>query len=405
MSNIKKFKSLNEYEGYRFQDGWDYPSVCWIENGIGESTIHYNNEFIMRWNDNDTAKTPTFLGDISRAQFRDWVDNASVPVEVSKNTHIVEDLGGDAVSGHHSDSSYLQMAEIQNINVGLFEDSRAGTKEVRFNFDHGCPKGFHKWFAHPVWNQNRSAWVKLISRYNCYYDANGYMNNQTGQGHTRSNDNYCDWSANDFHAANIQTGLMEITWWEQLVLKYIICAYHGTFDIQSVYQGWTDMDEENCISGLTDTSYGLNEDAHGVDSTTGGYKFMWLENPVHGDGYLWCSGATNKNSQLYITFDDIKASQAAVLSESNADLTFKMLPNNGYIKKINLLGIPTELGASDTTGFYDYYYSWASGDTPGCFYAGGDYGDGSYAGAWQLYLNNAFDGTASDFRARSTFRI
>ena len=45
--NLRKFSSTAEYENYKATDGWDYPSVCFVETSF-ENQIYYNNEFIMR---------------------------------------------------------------------------------------------------------------------------------------------------------------------------------------------------------------------------------------------------------------------------------------------------------------------------------------------------------------------
>ena len=58
-SNIKKFDSKEAFDAYRATDGWAYPSVNYITNNE-ESSIHYNNEFIMEWSDNDLKKVPYF---------------------------------------------------------------------------------------------------------------------------------------------------------------------------------------------------------------------------------------------------------------------------------------------------------------------------------------------------------
>jgi hypothetical protein len=180
--NLRKFSSTAEYENYRATDGWDYPSVCFVETSF-ENQIYYNNEFIMRWNDNDVVPVPTFSGSISLSEFKAWVDNASRPCEIRKDglnfnyllasnfEKTASDYAGTTLIGnsHYKTSDkadYLQMTEIENVNVGLFKDSKKGIKEVRFNFDKGCPKGFHKWFAHPYWNEERGCYTKLIGRYN-----------------------------------------------------------------------------------------------------------------------------------------------------------------------------------------------------------------------------------------------
>jgi hypothetical protein len=81
--NIRKFASQAEYDAYKANDGWDYPSVSFVETDI-DSQVHYNNEFIMRWSTEDKAKVPSFYGEVSHETFKSWVDSASVPCEINR---------------------------------------------------------------------------------------------------------------------------------------------------------------------------------------------------------------------------------------------------------------------------------------------------------------------------------
>ena len=433
MKNIRKFDSTEAYEQFRKTDGWDYPNVSYVETPI-ESQVHYNNEFIMRWNDEDTAKTPTFLGDVSLSEFKDWVDGASKPCEIKKDgtdfAYLKMDgnnvasftTRADNSTSHYSSADkedYLQMTEIENINVGLFQDSKNKTKEVRFNFDEGCPAGFHKWFP------NATTGKKLWGRYNVTA-VNKASNTSTyginvAYGDRQSEDNYDatsykeNWSANylmnginylnnhiNSDAAYSNYKFMEMTYWEHLVLTYIFCAYFGTFDTQSKYKGLasnyntagTTGGANQWLNGNTDTiltHYGSLAASGSEASTDAGYKFMHMENPLHGNQWIWAAGWHGESTKYYMTFDDIKANAAATMAIANADVEGDILAmNSSYIDKIDLFGVPTALQTQSSEGFYDG--AWSNQGLNGAVaYLGGN----SYFGAIDGAFARAFDTGAS----------
>jgi len=398
LTNIKKFESKAAYEIYRATDGWDYPAVNLIDDGNCRE-VHYNNEFIMRWYDEDLVKVPSFFGDVSWEEFKNWVDNASRPCEVPVNTTITpaeikylnpEDLDEreDGTTSKFSDPlnfTWYQMAEIKNINVGLFENSSEGWKEVRFNFDKGCPKGFHKWFP------NAPSGKKLWGRYDAVY-----LSPDEQYSCCKGNLIGASWTPNsNFSYMNAaEDNLLSLTYWEYHVLVFIFCAYYKTFDVQSVCDGlcWYDDNDgsdsfyslrrsyqtgwiDSQVSGHAGKHiYGNYSSASGHSNEA--YKFMWLENPLHGMSYIYTAGCCNLDPYIYYCFDDIKANVAVSLYSDReyADLAIPHFtlpspiefcdPEDSFYY-LTLYGIPCHkqyprnggrVELTSSQGFYDWSY-------------------------------------------------
>lgn len=426
--NIKKFTSTEEYEKWKATDGWSYPSVCFVESNL-ESQLYYNNEFIMRWNDNDVAKTPTFLGDIGWDEFKAWVDQASVPCEIKKdgtgfaylNPADLTKTTSGASSHYGADyPEWLQLAEIENVNVGLFQNSKTGTKEVRFNFDKGCPEGFHKWFAHPYWNETKKKYTKLFGRYNITatdtvstVGTNGVdCNAGLRQGDSYSNPSKGVWCSDTIltgikatmsaEAKSLGYEALSVTYWEHLVMSYVFSAYFKTFNAQDIVKGLQNNQElhsQNHINGTCDTATmtkgGINSHYKAYTATGSdneGYRFLWLENPLHGQLWIWAAGwvgngATNPG-QYWMTFDDKIANLSATMDKTKADVfgNFAYNANSAYIKKIDVYGCPIEVGASSSTGFYDGMWSISLSDSR-VAYLGGRALNGLIVGLWSRYFN------------------
>ena len=445
-SNIKKFDSKEAFDAYRATDGWAYPSVNYITNNE-ESSIHYNNEFIMEWNENDTIKAPAFYGDVSHDEFKAWVDKCAKPCEIKKDgtdfayikrvsdsSSEVDDWtlrhGTNAGSSHYSDtdngtSDYFQMVELQNINVGLFKDTKKGTKQIRFNFDKGCPDGFHKWFP------NSTDGTKLFGRYDiaptvststagtngievCFGSSQGtYLNTTSGltNGYSKGN-----WNSEKLLEGinHVNAGLdssvsgkyqfMEETYWEHLVMSYIFCAYFKTFDTQSVYRGldlgYTDGNAGQWSAGTVDNSVKTHlGSTHGTPgSNTSPYKFLHIENALHGKQWIWGAGWWGNNGKYYMTFDDKKANLACNLAIANADITGTYATNwsQTYITDIDLYGVPedttgatgesTQYTGSSSRGFFDA--CWSNTGASQVAYLGGGSDLGARVGAFARAFSN-----------------
>ena len=449
--NLRKFTSNEAYNQYKATDGWDYPSVCFVQTNT-QYEVHYNKEFIMRWYDSDVTKVPTFLGDISRDEFRNWVDHASKPCEIKKDgsdfAYLKMNANGidmadftkrsDDTASHYDTvdkTDYLQMTEIQNVNVGLFENQIEGWKEVRFNWDSGCPAGFHKWFP------NSKSGTKLIGRYDSIpagssvSDTSSGINCCKGVSMGVATDSVWakgNWRADYLLAAtkatptNNSISLLEETYWEHVVLTYIYCAYFGTFNTQgattdSTYGTLTDYrgnsanysgryngstgNAGNIETGVTDTIL-----KHcGSLGNNSGYRFMHIEDAIHGKQWIWCAGwkgnTQTTGGSYYMTYDDILANTSASdwdTSKAEVKGVYPYNANSTYISAIDLWQVPTSLTASSsTTGFYDGWWSFYTGSGR-VAYVGGV----SFSGALDGGFARAFFNVASDSgwvrRGRST---
>lgn len=412
-TNIRKFSSLAELNAYRGHDGWLYPSVAFVEDG-DDKQIHYNNEFIMRWYDDAGAKVPEFSGDVTYAQFKAWVDGACFPCEVKKADKSVTyiDPANLATTPNRTSADYLQMVELKNINIGLFKNSSAGWKEVRFNFNHGCPRGFHKWFAHPYWNKEKKAFTKLVGRYDIIHNADGETIDVCAGRPQSTTESGANWSANLMLQKIKATGtamsanLLSWTYWEYLVLSYIFCAYHKTFNTQSIYQGLQSggsVNGDQYVKGGTDSIT-----AHtGEVSSGGAYKFMHIENALHGSQWIWGAGwigdASTNPTKYWLTYDDIKANKNVNLAISDSDVIgkFPYNQNNAFISNIDLFGIPTTTGASSTTGFYDAMWSYNLYSNR-IAYLGGTSWIGASCGCWARALHDDASYSGWNRRGRLT---
>lgn len=438
--NIRKFTSQADYDAYKANDGWDYPSVSFVETSI-DSQVHYNNEFIMRWSTEDKAKVPSFYGEVSHETFKSWVDSASVPCEINRaNGNITPyTMDGNNVqdwsSLHRTDPGYLQMTRIQNINVGCFQDTSKKIKEVRFNFDKGCPQGFHKWFP----NSTASDGSKLWGRYDVIPD--GTTDTNTGIRICAGTDEHMgavpsgkesewakgNWSSIRLHNAykNEQnvSGLLEVTYWEHYVLSMIFSAYYKTFNHQSVFRGLSDSWPAN--GGLW--ANGQTEDSlttpHGTlaaegqeSSTAAGMRFMHMENPIYGKQWIWGAGWYGTGSgRYYMTFDDIYANADSTYQTFTATanppshvVTGTYPTSSNYISNIDVYGVPSPAGetwgdsawAGSSLGFYDYAYLDTGGSRVA--YLGGISNGGDRCGGFARIFYSGAAGEGWDRRGRVT---
>ena len=379
MSSLKKFNSIEEFNIYRNQDGWDYPAVNIVKAGDINET-HYNNELRMRWYSSDTAKVPVILGDLTHDKFVEWVKEAAVPCEIKNDgtdfstfrpIYALSNgkLAGydyskrNDSSGSHYDTNtddyainldYLQMVVIKNINVGLFENKSEGWKEVRFNLDKGCPKGFHRWFPEEK---------KLFGRYVNFYQSgdNPGVNICKSVGYTNSN--VIKSGSNLINQNN--SNLLFMTYWEYLVLQYIMCAYYKSFNI---YNDIISLDNKS-------TGYGDQKDNNittSIDSEYG--RFFYIEGIQSKALPLWLTGIfIGEDSKYYMTYSDISANWEDWINanrpENSNEEPMKNVDNfpkvydvsgnkinvasqNLYVSDIDLFAFPTEMSGTSSSGFY-----------------------------------------------------
>ena len=390
MKNIKKFRNLEEFREYRATDGWGYPAINYVGTDDGGKQVFYNNEFIMRWYDEDTLKVPVFAGDIKYDDFKTWVENSSWPCEIKKDgtgfnyLRREETLDGkvklvdrnrldNGTTSHYSSpdkDDYLQMTEIPNINIGLFsgvDNIKGSYKEVRFNFDKGCPVGFRKWFGKSKFNKERDCYTKLLGR----YDA---VNTEAGLVCSVGNQIVYSkkWVPKKFKAARQKTNkdLLGITYWEQLVLSFILTAYYKTFNHNTIFP--TTCNIQNKVTGDSDaeesglsiayTTYMKGDVNEGKVSS---FRFMHLENPfffnkrggIFTFGYL--VSKTDEGDKISIKFDEVLANDEYLKTEGSdvvLDATKRewgKTPGTRFIGEVDLYGnsMKSSTPASSTTGF------------------------------------------------------
>lgn len=383
MKNIKKFKSLDEFNAYRASDGWNYPAINYVNDDEGNKQVFYNNEFIMRWYDDDMLKTPTLLGDIKYEEFKYWVDNCSLPCEIKRDgtdfSYLLTDIStdnsklvvsdytkrSDGTPSHYNTDDkdeYLQVTEISNINVGIFSgvDVGGSYKEVRFNFDKGCPLGFRKWFGNSYFNEERNCYTKLWGRYDATINADSALDVSAGN---RIEYNK-KWVPSKFKESREKTNrnILGVTYWEQYVLGLIFTAYYKTFNHSSIFTktckilntktGESDLD---CFAAC---DFNLSKDE--VEN----HKFMFLENPLFFNkkggiftfGYL--VSKENEKDIISITFDELIAndryldSEIADIKIDASKLEWGKDPGIKFIHKIDSYGnsIISDSNVSSTTG-------------------------------------------------------
>lgn len=470
--NIRKFTSQAAYDAYKANDGWDYPSVSFVETDI-DSQVHYNNEFIMRWNVADTSKTPSFYGEISHDEFKNWVDHASRPCRVLKSDHTQQDVYDVNSDGSVSDwsdfsttdTNYLHMTRIQNVNVGCFQDTSKGIKEIRFNFDKGCPQGFHKWFP----NSTASDGSKLWGRYDITapdgtnVSAVGTNGIDCAAGRCHNMDlslsspydggSYGNWRADYILSGCKAVGGLAMTYWEYHVLTMIFSAYYKTFNTQDVFHGLTENYTTNnhwggahqWLNGNTDyltaphgqlSDSDSNRSSANATGVNQGYRFMHLENPIHGKQWIWGAGwggkVTANGGNYIMTFDDIRANASATYNTAaDGDYTSPALSmpssdstsvNNtgawGYVASrfvtdIDVYGVPCDLyvdgndghnqDGSSSTGFYDAMWAYNLDNNYGrVAYLGGSSYFGVRCGGFARDFGNAASFTFWAWRGRVT---
>ncbi len=382
-------------------------SISEISANVAEELLMLQTRaFGIKWSLDDKVKTIEYVGNTALVDsFKSWVDSSAKPCEIKKdgtdfayltNTAGVESSTNwvtreDGSASHYQTedkADYLQMVELQNINIGCTVNNLERSMTVWFNLDSDCPNGFHRWFK---------AGKKLFARYDstfnddattidaCYGTSQPAGNWSFDLAHTRTK------------ATN--TNLMNITAWEIICLSWIQAAYYQSFDMQTALAGGLQSGSETAarsyINGSTDTL----TTPHGKISSDA-FRFMYLENAFWGKQWLAGSGWRGEAGKGYLTFDDEKANKAATMALEDADVTMSYLTNcsGTYCKNVDFFTMPIETGGSTTTGFYDG--NWSSASTGHVFYAGGPSPDGSDCGAFARILGTDASLSSWILRAR-----
>jgi len=335
----------------------------------------------------DTTKVMNMIGTAEQlAAFDDWVDNSPKPCEVKKDgtdfAYLTNTAGvasstswltrADGTASKYSiqDKNYLQMVELENVNISV---ETTGTQlRVMFNFSPVCPEGFHRMFAEPT---------KLVGRYDLTFNSDGSTldccNGTSQPSGTFSFDN--------LHSMLNATGADLLGWtaWEISCFAWIQAMRFRTLDVPSSARGkglqsGSEAAARGWVNGTTDS---LTTPHGGVDQNgNGGYRFMYMENCTDGKQWLMGFGWHGNNGKGYFTRDDYKANVQALIPilECEVEHDYPTNLSETYAKNVSELGIATEGGGSASSGFFDGNWSNTSDDR--IFYAGGASSDGAFCG-------------------------
>lgn len=372
-----------------------------ITGQIGEIAAKVTNElqtlqmasFGIRWNIDDAVKTITIVGNTTLYnKFKTWVETSGKPCEIKKDftnfAYLRNEAGvasnvnwtqrADGTGSHYATqdaNDYLQLVELQNINVAPFINLLDRTMTVYFNLDSVCPNGFYRWFKNGT---------KCMGRYDLTFNEDG-QTLDCAAGNSQPTGTF---SANNIHSMTVATNANLLNWtaWEIIVFGWLEVAYYGTFDVATVRGGQLNSGSEsaarNWVAGTTDTLVAA------CGAAGGGHRFMYCENAIDGKQWLWGAGwKFTANGKAKFTMDDEKANAAVTVTDANAEIEvdFSTVEANNwqYPKNINFFGMATELGASSTTGITDGQYLITGGGT--VFYAGGGSPYGAFCGVFARY--------------------
>lgn len=367
-----------------------------MENSVG-----------IQWNTDDSLKTITYIGNSALKQkLMDWIDTSPKPCEVKKDhtdfayltntsgvassTNWTTRIDGSASHYNTDDKAdYLQMVELENINIKIKTDSNENVYAVIFNFDDECPSGFKRFLVEDT---------KLFGRYDSTANGTGY-DICYGKNWTGNN------SANNMFTANTNTGIWEITAWEYTVISWLMVFRYGTFDSQTALGSGVSTGSQSAAEAFTNGKTDSLTTPHGKVSVTGGYaiRFMYIEN-LYGLRWLWLAGWRGQTTTGYFTYDDEKANAAVLLVTTNADETHKIVACSGtYAKNVNKLGLLTESGGSSSSGFYDGHWSNVTANDR-IMYVGGCSGIGLIDGVFSRYVSCAASDSGWTLRGRGAIR-
>lgn len=382
-----------------------------------EVALLKNNYTGIRWNIADDVKEIEYIGNPSlRTKLMNWIDTSAKPCEVKKDgtdfayltntagivssTNWVRRVSG-ALSHYASTdkADYLQMVELENINIAEVIDEEAGTHAILFNFDKLTPAGFHPWFAEST---------KLMSRYDITFHNENDQETTIDccKGNAQPTGTF---SFNNIQSLVAATGSKILKWtaWEIAVLAWLQAFRFGTFDLPNSERGRGLQDggetaARGWVNGTTDS---LTTPHGGVDQNgNGGYRFMYMENPIDGKQWLMGFGWRGMNGRGYYTRDDLKANAQALIpiEDADDDHTYLTDLSGSYAREVNLLGIAKDKNGSSTTGFYDGNWSNTSDDR--IFYAGGPASNGVICGAFARDVASGVTYAYWDRRGRCAMR-
>ena len=334
-----------------------------ITGQIGEIAAKVTNElqtlqlasFGIRWNIDDAVKTITVVGNTTLYnKFKTWVETSGKPCEIKKDftnfAYLRNEAGvasnvnwterADGTGSHYATedkNDYLQLVELQNINVAPFINLLDRTMTVYFNLDSVCPNGFYRWFKNGT---------KCMGRYDLTFNEDN-TTLDCAAGNSQPTGNF---SANSIHSMTVATNANLLNWTAR-----------------------------NWVAGTTDTLVAA------CGAVGGGHRFMYCENAIDGKQWLWGAGwKFTANGVAKFTMDDVKANAAVTVTDANAEITvnFHVVDAAGwkYPKNINFFGMAEDEDGSSSTGITDGQYLNTAGGT--VFYAGGASDPGASCGVF-----------------------
>ena len=365
-----------------------------ITGQIGEIAAKVTNElqtlqlasFGIRWNIDDAVKTITVVGNTTLYnKFKTWVETSGKPCEIKKDftnfAYLRNEAGvasnvnwterADGTGSHYATedkNDYLQLVELQNINVAPFINLLDRTMTVYFNLDSVCPNGFYRWFKNGT---------KCMGRYDLTFNEDN-TTLDCAAGNSQPTGNF---SANSIHSMTVATNANLLNWtaWEIIVFGWLEVAYYGTFDVATARGGQMNSGSESAARAA-------------CGAVGGGHRFMYCENAIDGKQWLWGAGwKFTANGVAKFTMDDVKANAAVTVTDANAEITvnFHVVAAAGYKypKNINFFGMAEDEDGSSSTGITDGQYLNTAGGT--VFYAGGASGYGANCGVFARFANTS----------------
>lgn len=350
--------SVTGYKFYQLHNITDGKAI-WAAAGTGSGDTDTGRSFGIEWSLDDTVKTINYVGDIELVEyFKKWVDESPRPCEIKKDgtdfayltntpgiaSNVNWQTREDGTLSHYDTSDkadYLQMVEMQNINIKFKTDNILKKMSVWFNFDKECPYGFSRWFKSEA---------KLFCRYIPTKNGDGY---DIAKGLSRGS----AWSLSmDEHLTRCKAtgaGLYALTFWETTVLTWLQVAYYKTVDVDSSPRGkYFNGDGLTYQNGTLDSLVTPHGPIDGL-----GFRFMYMENCLEGIGHVLCAGTLVSDSKCYITKDDRVAQKAAKIEVKDADIEVELRYDGAsYTINIDYFGFPQDNKGSSSTGFINAYY-------------------------------------------------
>ena len=190
-------------------------------------------------------------------------------------------------------------------------------------------------------------------------------------------------------AASRGAGYSLVKWKHHCMMAFLFYAWYGNTNCQAVCGSGTNDYQKT--TGQTD-ALGMTDTVAGGNGDSGSINFWGLEN-WWGNKYEWIDNVTVDNRVWKITEDDGSVRQVQGGTSS------------GWIKKVavgeHLDMVPTVAGASDTTGFCDYYnYSSATSRVVQRSY----YYSSTFGGVACAYADYAASATSPYIGSRLAFR-